>query len=420
MGRRFSKQKDSIRQSTARLNIWHGSVRSGKTIASIYRWINFCEYGPKYGNLAMIGKTERTLQRNIIDPLKIILGNSCNYNQGKGELYIGSRKIYIFGANDKRAEEKIRGGTWAGCYGDEITLWPAEVFKMSLSRMSVDGAKFFGTTNTDSPYHWLKIDYIDRKDGLDLESFPFELEDNVRPEGFLSKDFVDNLKKEYVGLWYKRFILGLWVLAEGSVYDMWDEKEHTGDFKNKSFQDYVIGIDYGTSNPCTFGLYGYSGKSMYLLDEYYYDSSKSGRQKTDSEYASDFKVWLDSTGIKQERLRRVYIDPSAASFRVEMKAAIKMRKNGWSIRDANNDVLDGIRLVASKLNRGEFFVDKGCKDTIKEFNSYVWDPNAQKKGEDVPLKEHDHAMDRNRYVLYSLLGNKKKQSKVWGNVDVLG
>lgn len=148
----FDKQEQSIKNSTKRINIWEGPVRSGKTVASIYRWIHFCFYGPQ-GQLAMIGKTERTLAHNIIDPLQEILGNSCRYIQGKGEIVIGDRTLYVFGANDRRSEEKIRGGTWAGCYGDELTLWPEEVFKMVLSRMSIEGAKFFGTTNTDSPFH---------------------------------------------------------------------------------------------------------------------------------------------------------------------------------------------------------------------------------------------------------------------------
>lgn len=408
----FNKQIESIKKSNARLNIWEGPVRSGKTIASLFKWIHFCKYGPKYGNFAMVGKTERTLKHNIIDPLKDILGNSCRYNQGKGELYIGKRKTYIFGANDRRSEEKIRGGTWAGCYGDELTLWPEEVFKMALSRMSVDNAQFFGTTNTDSPFHWLKTDYLDREDSLDLISFHFNLEDNIRPEGFLDVKFVNNLKKEYTGLWYKRFILGLWVLADGSIYDMFDDDVHVQDCKI-SYRNYIVGIDYGTANPCTFGLYGYNDlNKIYLISEYYYDSKKSGKQKTDIEYARDFSKWLNKINIHLDRIQAIYIDPTAASFRSQMKS------DGWNVKDADNSVIDGIRFVSSLIENDKFIVNSKCKETIKEFSSYIWDVNAQKRGEDRPLKENDHTMDRNRYALYTHFGPKKRNVGLWGSNEI--
>lgn len=403
----FDKQKTSIQDSTSRLNIWEGPVRSGKTMASIYKWIHYNTYGPKYGSLAMIGKTERTLKHNVIDPLIEILGKSVKYNQGKGELHIGSRKCYVFGANDKRAEEKIRGGTWAGCYGDELTLWPVEVFRMVLSRLSVDGAQLFGTTNTDSPFHWLKTDYLDREQELDLTSFHFELDDNIRPEGFLSEKFVNNLKREYTGLWYKRFILGLWVLAEGAIYDMWDESRYIIDTKSR-YRNYIIGIDYGTNNPCTFGLYGYNRPDrIHLMKEYYYNSKKHNRQKTDSEYAEDFSHWITNANIEFDRIRGIYLDPSASSFKAQL------RLDGWRIRDADNSVVDGIRFIASLLSNDFYKVDRSCKNTIKEFPSYVWDEKAEERGLDSPIKKNDHAMDRDRYALYTHFGSKQSKVGIW-------
>lgn len=407
MIRLFDKQKYSIRDSVSRINIWEGPVRSGKTMASIYKWIHYNTYGPKYGSLAMIGKTERTLKHNVIDPLIEILGKSVKYNQGKGELHIGKRKCYVFGANDKRAEEKIRGGTWAGCYGDELTLWPVEVFRMVLSRLSVDGAQLFGTTNTDSPFHWLKTDYLDREQELDLTSFHFELDDNIRPEGFLSEKFVNNLKREYTGLWYKRFILGLWVLAEGAIYDMWNEDKHVINTKPK-YRNYIVGIDYGTNNPCTFGLYGYNRPDrIHLMSEYYYDSKKHNRQKTDSEYAQDFTHWITNTNIDDDKIRGIYLDPSASSFKAQL------RSDGWRIRDADNSVVDGIRFIASLLSNGFYKVDRSCKNTIKEFPSYVWDEKAEERGLDSPTKKNDHAMDRDRYALYTHFGAKQSIVGVW-------
>lgn len=382
------KALQSLDQSTARINIWEGAVRSGKTVASLIRWIEYCVDGPP-GDLIMIGKTERTLKRNIIDPLVGILGTTrCRYIQGTGEVHIGPRRIYVAGANDERAQDRIRGLTLAGAYGDELTLWPESMFAMLLSRLSVPGACLFGTTNPDGPYHWLKINYLDRAGELDLRSWHFTLDDNAN----LDPKFVASLKREYRGLWYKRFIDGLWVLAEGAIYDMWDEAKHVKPTP-ADLTHWIVAGDYGTTNPCTFGLYGYRlGKkpSVYLASEYYYDSRTTGRQLTDSQYADAFKQWL---GMK--RPERIYLDPSAASFIAEL------RKRQYVVLPANNDVLDGIRFVAQMLGDGRFFVDPSCKATIAEFGSYVWDVKAAQRGEDKPLKVHDHAMDRNRYGLYT-------------------
>lgn len=386
-GRFSRKQLDVITNSTARLNILDGSVRSGKTIASLVAWIYFVQQGPP-GELLMVGKTERTLKRNVLDPLEAMVGSRhYKLNKGTGELILFGRRVYLAGANDERAEGKIRGMTLVGAYGDEITLWPESFFTMLLSRLSVPGARFIGTTNPDSPYHWLNKDYLERVNKLNLKRWHFTLEDNLN----LDPAFVDALKKEYTGLWYKRYILGLWVLAEGAIYDMWDEAKHVR--PAPQLKRFIVAVDYGTSNPCTFGLYGWNDSPkpvVYLTREYWYDSRATGRQKTDAEYADDFKEWLG--GIRPEA---IYVDPSAASFIAEL------RKRGFRVRDADNDVIGGIRFVASMLTQERFFVDPSCKHTIAEFNSYVWDSKAQLKGEDKPLKQNDHAMDRNRYALYS-------------------
>lgn len=391
------KQLDVIANADARLNILDGSVRSGKTISSLVAWINYVQNAPD-GELLMTGKTERTLKRNILDPLAQIVGSQrFRYNRGMGEAWLFGRRIYIAGANDERSAGKIQGMTVAGAYSDELSLYPESFFTMMLSRLSVKGARLIGTTNPDSPYHWLKANYLDREEELGLKHWHFTLEDNLT----LDPDYVRALKKEYTGLWYKRFIDGLWVLAEGAIYDMWDEEEHVIDCPKKH-SEYCVAIDYATATVMTFGLYGITGNKVYLTKEYYYDAQKKGRQKTDSEFADDFKDFLGDT-----HPRNIYLDPSAASFKAELK------KKGFSqVRDADNDVINGIRLVSSFLNTGRFFVDRSCTDTIKEFGSYVWDARAQKKGEDKPLKENDHAMDRNRYMIMSRFG--KPQARAIG------
>jgi PBSX family phage terminase large subunit len=384
------KQLESYRKAVARLNIWDGAVSSGKTVASIWRWIDFILNGPP-GGLLMCGKTTRTLKQNILNPMIELLPGAFDFTLSMGEARLGNRIIYLAGANDERSEGKIRGITLVGAYGDELTLWPDNFFRMLLSRLRAEGAKFFGTTNPDSPYHWLKQDYLDRKDDLDLYSCSFAIDDNP----FLPAEYVKRIKSEYTGLWYKRFINGMWVQAEGAIYDLWDEKLHvTRDLPK--FYRYIVGVDYGTANPCTFGLYGFNDSNRIVkVSEYFHDGRASGSQKTDSEYAVDFKSWI---APYQDRLKAVYIDPSAASFSLELQRA------GMPVRECNNDVLDGIRFVAKLLSDRQYSVHESCRNTVKEFSSYVWDPTAQKRGEDKPLKTNDHTMDCDRYALYSHFG----------------
>jgi PBSX family phage terminase large subunit len=397
-GKWSDRAYDSILESVARINVWDGSVRSGKTISSIVRWSEVIRKAPEGVNLLMVGKTYKTLKRNIIDVMIDMFGtDNARYNSGTGMFYFFGREVECIGAVDESSEGRIRGATFYAAYGDEVSLWPESFFKMLLSRLSLPGAKFFGTTNPDSPYHWLKVDYLDREHELSLRRFHFTLEDNPNLDPF----YVRELKKEYTGLWFKRFILGLWVLAEGAVYDMWDEEKHGIDFKKliaekeaaglKQIWRQFVACDYGTSNPTTFGLFTYVTKlPAYLTREYYYDSVRAGRQKTDSEYADDMTKWLNGV-----RPMMIYVDPSAASFIAEL------RKRKYNVIPANNDVLDGIRFVASLLLNGLFKVDKRCVNSIQEFASYVWDEKAQKRGEDKPIKEHDHCMDMIRYGLFT-------------------
>lgn len=385
------KQLDVIANSTARLNILDGSVRSGKTIASLVAWIMFVSEAPP-GELLMVGKTERTLKRNILDVLEQIVGSRYfKYNLGAGEATLFGRRIYLVGANDLRSEGKIRGLTLAGAYGDEIALWPESFFTMLLSRLSVPGARFIGTTNPDSPYHWLKTNYLDRAGELGLRRWHFLLEDNPN----LDPAYVEALKKEYVGLWYKRFILGLWVQAEGAVYDMWDDAIYAVDEVPSQFTRYYVGVDYGTSNPTVFLLIGQHEDKLYVIDEYYWDSAEQGRQKTDAEYSHDLREF-----IKGRYPQAIVIDPSATSFITQLR-----RDGVRMIRHANNSVLDGIRTVAAFLPQKRLFVyRKRCPNLLREFTAYVWDPQAQKRGEDRPLKQNDHALDALRYVVHTVFG----------------
>lgn len=381
------KQLDFICNSDARLNVACGSVRSGKTVASLVRWIEFCKRAPD-GYLLMFGKTERTLKRNVLDPLLDMVGpKRFHYNKGNGEGVLCGRKLYIAGANDERSEGKIRGITLAGAYGDELALCGEAFFKMLLSRLSVRGSMLIGTTNPDNPYHWLKTDYLD-KVGLNLKKWSFILEDNVN----LDPEYVRNLKLEYSGLWYKRFIQGLWCLAEGAIYDMFDESKHVINY-DPVCDYYWITCDYGISTVATFLLQGRIGDKYFTLDEYYFDAKKEGYQKAPEELIGDLIGFMGTKRIP------VYCDPSATGF------INSIRREGYIVYRSNNDVLQGIQCVSNKFHTGKYFIHKRCYNTIKEKGSYVWDAKAQKIGEDKPLKQNDHCSDAERYGIFTVSGN---------------
>jgi len=386
-------QKRSIREATSRINLWEGAVRSAKTWASIIRFAQFIgREAHKSADLLMIGRTERTVYRNIIKPMETIFGSSVKYKHGLGELNFMDKTIFVVGASDERAEGKIRGLTAGGVYGDEPTLWPESVWKMMLSRMSVDNAKFFGATNPDSPYHPLKIDYIDRKDQLDMSVFHFELDDNI----FLSEKFKNSLRAEYRGLWFKRFIQGLWVMAEGAVYDFFEDDLHTLTGTPPAIT-YGVSIDYGTSNPTAIGLFGMNPASrphVWMEREYYYDYGKTGRQKSDIEICEDLRKFLG--GIRPQF---IIVDPSAASLKVQL-----MKSGFMFVRDADNSVVDGIRTQSRMLSSGEYAVSERCPQTIRDYSAYMWDAKAQKVGKDAPLKQHDHTKDMERYFLQTMFG----------------
>lgn len=396
------KALDFIRNSTARLNIAHGAVRSSKTISCTVRWLSFLTSGPP-GDVAMLGRTTATLQRNVLNDLFDTVGPQ-NYkwvNRQQGELRILGRRVYCFGANNEDAESKIRGATFAGALCDEVNLYPQSVFNQLMARLSVEGAQCFCNCNPDSPYHWFYTDYITNDEITDKKVWKFLMEDNLS----LSQSYIESLKQMYRGVWYERMILGNWVAAEGRVYDMFEPSEHMLDAQqyisslnvNPLSIRWLVGCDYGTSTVMSWGLYAQlpdprkSGTPVYVkVREFYYDAAKRKVQKTDAEFVEEFVRWLD--GVVPWA---VYVDPSAASWKVALMRA------GYRVLNANNDVINGIRHVATMLSTGHFYVDRSCVNTEKEYASYCWDPTAQRLGQDRVLKEHDHTCDTDRYVLYT-------------------
>ncbi len=373
-----------------RINILHGSVRSGKTWISLVLWAFWVLAMPRDGNYLMAAKTLTGLKRNCLDLLGGLVGErnfSYSLAQKQGRLF--GRTIYLEGVNDARAESKIRGMTLTGAYCDELTLFTEDFFAMLLSRLSMPGAKLFGTTNPDTPEHWLKKNYIDRRDALDMLVMEFRIEDNT----FLDAEYVRQLKTEYAGVFYERFILGRWVVAEGLVYAdfaKWDAvtNESTEGMSGRFF----VSIDYGTRNPCSMGLWCVANGRALRLDESYFDSRAEGRQRTDEEHYAALERLTAGKYIDA-----VIVDPSAASL-IET-----IRRHGkYAVRPAENAVVPGINVAAGLLQCGRMKIHARCKDAIREFGLYRWD---ERKTEDAVIKEHDHAMDEIRYFAATILAH---------------
>jgi PBSX family phage terminase large subunit len=395
------KQVLAIDEATARVNILEGAVRSGKSIAADFAWLNFIRNAPTGGELVMMGRTKTTVTRNVINVLKqaAIFGKEIAqniiYTDGADTATILGRTVHIIGANDVQSEAKVRGMTVAGAYVDEATVLPQVTFQQLVARMSVHGARLFATTNPDSPHHWLKKDWIDRRD-RDIRVFHFELDDNP----FLDPAFVAYLKRQYTGLWFQRFIRGRWVMAEGAIYDMFDRRRHVVANTPRIADWLAVGVDYGTTNPFHAVMIGLGVDSrLYATAEYRYDSRAQRRQLADAEYSGQLRAWFKRIPIPGSASRGVtpryiVVDPSATSFRVQL------HQDGIASWPADNSVLDGIRLVSTLLAatpRPQLLIHRSCKHLIEELQGYSWDEAAQRKGEDKPIKLADHGPDALRY-----------------------
>ena len=403
-----------------------GAIRSGKTVSMSLSFAMWAMSTFNGQNFAMCGKTIGSFRRNVLFWLKLML-KSRGYSviDRRADNLIIIRKgdtenyYYIFGGKEERSQDHIQGITLARVFFDEVALMPESFVNQATGRCSVEGSKFWFNCNPDGPYHWFKVNWIDKSTGYlgkerveqirkkaaeegkdpglkEILYLHFTMDDNLS----LSEEIKARYRSMYIGVFFKRYILGLWAAAEGVIYDMFDPEKHVKNIK-EFFQILVNGnryvsCDYGTQNATVFLLWnkGIDGK-WYCIREYYYSGRDKGKQKTDAEYADDLKKWLDGT-----RIKAMIVDPSAASFIAEL------RKRGYKVIKANNDVLDGIRLVGMLLNLEMLIFSSSCTETIKEFASYIWDEKAAEHGEDKPVKQHDHGCDAVRYFVSTVLSSK--------------
>lgn len=380
--------------STPQIALWAGAVSSGKTIASLLAFLIAVIRAPDHGLIVIIGRTLQTIERNILDPLQSsflfgFLAGQIHHTTGSTTAVILGRTVHLVGASDSKAEGRIRGATIALAYVDEATLVPRGFWMMLLSRLRVPGAKLLATTNPDGPAHWLLTDFIQRGTSVGVRHWHFTLHDNPS----LERSYIDLLMAQYVGLWFRRFIAGEWCLATGAIYDMWDPARHVVSVVPPIVQWISAAADYGTSNPFHAGRLGLGDDGrLYLTKEWRYDSRREHRQLTDVEYSARFRAWLDSTG---DRPPYVVIDPSAASFRVQL------HQDGLASTLGDNEVLPGIRTISSLLATDRLKISADCPELIAEFPGYSWDEDRAEKGEDAPVKIADHGLDMIRYAAHT-------------------
>lgn len=382
-----------------RINILEGSVSSGKTWISLVLWAFWVRTMPENSLYMMCAKSLTALKRNCLLPLAELVGESnFTFSMAQKEGRLFGRRMLLEGANDARSESKIRGITLQGAYCDELTQFPRDFFTMLLSRNRKADAKIFATTNPDSPAHWLKTDYIDRAEELSLLDMKFTIDDNTT----LDPDYIKNIKLEYTGIFYERFILGNWVLAEGLIYPMY---QNVLEKPPDSVPDvWVLSVDYGTQNAFAGLLWGRYDGVWYAVDGYYYSGRDTKIQKTDDEYGKDLETFVRRY---TDRKINVVIDPSAASF------IALLRKTKWAnVRKADNAVLDGIRETATAMQKGLIKINPAIKEWKKEAEGYVWD---ERSSEEKPVKTNDHYMDSMRYFVktFGIARPKKNYTAVW-------
>ncbi|MGN1002547.1 MAG: PBSX family phage terminase large subunit [Oscillospiraceae bacterium] len=371
--------------------ICDGAVRSGKTVCmglGFFLWAMSSFDGKMFG---LCGKTITSLRRNVVAVLLPLLGEigfDCREKLSQNRLTVSyeghSNEFYLFGGRDEASAALIQGVTFAGVLLDEAALMPRSFVEQACARCSEKGSKLWFNCNPDGPRHWFYREWICKAEERNALYLHFSLEENPG----LSPRVVERYKRMFSGSFFRRFVLGEWAAAQGLVYDFFDES-YVRPVPEGAFEEWVISCDYGTVNPASFGLWGRKEGVWYRVKEFYFDSRREGRQKTDGEYADDLAALAGGREISY-----VVVDPSAASF-IEL-----LRRKGWRVIKAKNDVLSGIRLTAEKLKSGEMVICQGCGDALREFALYAW----QENGGEAPRKENDHAMDEIRYFAATILG----------------
>lgn len=389
-----------------------GSIRAGKTVAMAVSFVMWAMETFDAQNFAMCGKTIGSFRRNVwqwLKPVLLIRGYKVQESRTESLIVLGRNgrvnNFYIFGGRDESSQDLIQGITLGGLFCDEVALMPESFVNQATGRCSVEGAKLWFNCNPDSPMHWFLKRWIEEKERKRLLHLHFLMDDNPS----LSDETRERYRTRYSGVFFQRFILGLWVMAQGAIYrDAWSEEVEFDDdklewiYKNEHIMRRYIAIDYGTVNPMVYLDIYDDGRDIYVVNEYYWDSRAEEREKDNSQYADDLLAFIGEGHIYPSG---VIIDPSAASFKTELRNRGLRAKATVETINADNDVIEGIRAVNTLMTRKRVhFHRTRCRNCIKEHQSYVWDDKAlQSSGREKPLKVADHCPDAFRYYVSTIV-----------------
>lgn len=368
-----------------------GAIRSGKTVSMSLSFGLWAMTNFNGQNFIMAGKTVGSFRRNVLRLWAAMMkarGYAVKDKRSENLVVVSRGSVenyfYVFGGKDEASQDLVQGITAAGAFFDEVALMPESFVNQATARCSVDGSKFWFNCNPASPQHWFKVGWIDKCKEKNLVYLHFTMDDNLS----LSERIKERYRGQYSGVFYQRFILGLWVIAEGIIYPMFG-KDSTVPTVERKYTSYVISMDYGIQNPTAMLLWGFCDGVWYQVDEYYHSGRETSQQKTDQDYYDDLEQLAGDRYIDC-----LIIDPSATSF-----IALVKQKRRFKVRSASNDVIEGIQKTASAIQQGKIKVNDCCKRTIKEYGLYSWD---QKADCDRPIKDNDHAMDATRYFVNTM------------------
>lgn len=380
--------------------ICDGSIRSGKTVSMTVGFVLWSMSRFNGQSFAICGKTIESLRRNVVTLMPQWLEGifSVVERRSENKLIITAdgktNYYYMFGGKDESSYTLVQGITLAGVLFDEVALMPRSFVEQAMARCSVDGSKFWFNCNPENPAHWFYIEWIKKAAERNILYLHFTMNDNLS----LSDKIKARYEAMYSGVFYRRYILGLWVKAEGLVYPMFNRDAHiVRSVPERSPRHrYYVAVDYGTVNPFAAGLYDYSPSEQkaVMIKELYYKGGSNNRVDNEAYY----KMLTELTG--DYPIEYIIIDPSASSM---IETIQKYGK--YAVIKADNDVLNGIQDVTKFLNAGVLFFHKSCKNTFDEFETYSWDEDAV---DDTVIKENDHSMDQLRYFCRTALRNELK------------
>jgi PBSX family phage terminase large subunit len=389
-----------------------GSIRAGKTVVMSMSFVLWSMHTFDRKQFGMAGKTIGSLRRNVVGPLKQMLAsrgfhlrdnraeNMITISRGGKENY-----YYLFGGKDESSQDLVQGLTTAGFFFDEVALMPESFVNQATARNSETGAKLWFNCNPAGPFHWFKTKWIDRIQERNALRLHFLMTDNPS----MDLETRQRYESQYSGVFYKRYIQGLWVMAEGIIYSNFNADKMVVDLPADTvYEQDAVSIDYGTMNATAFKRWSLYRGVWYSTDEYYYSGrdSETNTQLSDEQYSDELEQFYQRNSLEKSGVP-VILDPSAKSFKVALK------QRGFRVRNAKNNVLDGIRSEMSLMDEGKIKWSSKCVNTFREMNSYIWDEKAADRGEDKPVKQHDHACDADRYMVETVIVPYFKRSYFW-------